>query len=78
MKRTFSFKCKIKNVGHSYRVSEWFEFTVLVGVLKIVQASVMRSDFTLRRRLVKFPLVDDVCVVTSSVESCLSTFLDGF
>ena len=78
MKRTFSFKCQIKNVSHSYRISEWFEFTVLVGVLKIVQASAMRSDFTLLRSLVKFPLVDDVCVVTSSVESCLSTFLDGF
>ena len=78
MKRTFSFKCQIKNVSHSYRISEWFEFTVLVGVLKIVQASAMRSDFTLLRRLVKFPLVDDVRVVTSSVESCLSTFLDGF
>ena len=78
MKRTFSFKCKIKNVSHSYRVSEWFEFTVLVGVLKIVQASAMRSDFPLLRSLVKSSLVDDVCAVTSSVESCLSTFLDGF
>ena len=78
MKRTFSFKCQIKNVSHSYRISEWFEFTVLVGVLKIVQASAMRSDFPLLRSLVKSSLVDDVCAVTSSVESCLSTFLDGF
>ena len=78
MKRGFSFKCHTKSVSHPYRISEWFEFTVLVGVLKIVQASAMRSDFPFLRSLVKSPLVDDVCAVTSSVESCLSTFLDGF
>ena len=78
MKRTFSFKCQIKNVSHPCRISEWLEFTVPVGVLQIDQASAMRSDFSLLRSLVKSSLVDDVCAVTSSVESCLSTFLDGF
>ena len=78
MKRGFSFKCQTKNISHPYRISEWFEFPVLVGVLKIVQAAAIGGDFPLLRSLVKSRLVDDLCGVTSSVESCLSTFLDGF
>ena len=78
MKRGFSFKCQTKDVSHPCRISEWLALTVLVGVLKMDHASSMRSDFPLLRSLVKSSLVDDVCAVTSSVESCLSTFLDGF